>query len=54
MTITNGSTMATCPKNPKHRTSIVVNDGQVDASHLRYKEEDDDSGQQDGPDSAAS
>lgn len=39
MTGTNWSSLATCPKNPKHQTSIVVNDGQVDASLLRYKEE---------------
>ncbi len=31
--------MATCPKNPQHQTSIVVTDGKVDATLLRYKEE---------------
>jgi hypothetical protein len=39
MTGNNWSTLATCPKNPKHQTSIVVTDGRVDASLLRYKEE---------------
>jgi hypothetical protein len=39
MTGSNWSTMATCPKNPKHQASIVVTDGKVDASLLRYKEE---------------
>lgn len=41
MTGGNWSTMATCPRNSKHQTSIVVTDGQVDASQLRYKEEGD-------------
>jgi hypothetical protein len=40
MTGNNWSTLATCPKNPKHQTSIVVTDGKVDASLLRYKEDD--------------
>jgi hypothetical protein len=31
--------MATCPKNPKHQTSIVLTNGKVDASKLRYKDE---------------
>jgi len=41
MTGNSWSSMATCPKNPNHQTSIVVNDGKVDASELRYKEEGD-------------
>ena len=41
MTGNNWSTLATCPKNPKHQASIVVTDGKVDASLLRYKEEGD-------------
>jgi hypothetical protein len=44
MTGDHWSSMATCPKNPKHQTSIVVNDGKVDASQLRYKQEGDDAG----------
>ena len=39
MTGNSWSSMATCPKNPKHQTAIVVNDGKVDASELRYKDE---------------
>ena len=39
MTGNSWSSLATCPKDPKHQTSIVVNDGKVDASLLRYKEE---------------
>ena len=39
MTDSNWSSLATCPENPKHQTSIVVTDGKVDASELRYKEE---------------
>ncbi len=38
----NWSSMATCPKNPAHQTSIVVTDGKVDTSMLRYKEDGDD------------
>jgi hypothetical protein len=41
MTGNHWSSMASCPKNPEHRTSIVVTDGKVDASELRYKEDDD-------------
>ena len=33
-------TETVCPNNPKHQTSIVVTDGKVDASELRYKEEE--------------
>ncbi len=46
------SSLATCPKNPAHQTSIVVTDGQVDTTVLRYKEGDSDedgSGEPDGP-----
>jgi hypothetical protein len=39
MTGDHWSGLATCPVNPKHQTSIVVTDGKVDASDLRYKEE---------------
>ena len=38
MTGQNWSSLATCPINPKHQTSIVVTDGKVDASVLRYKD----------------
>ena len=40
MTGNHWSSMATCPKNPAHQTSIVVTEGKVDASELRYKEDD--------------
>jgi len=39
MTGNSWSSLATCPKNAQHQTSIVVNDGQVDASELRYKDD---------------
>jgi hypothetical protein len=39
MTGDSWSSMATCPLNPNHQTSIVVVGGKVDASELRYKEE---------------
>ncbi len=32
--------LATCPKNPAHQTSIVASEGKVDTSELRYREED--------------
>jgi hypothetical protein len=43
----NWSLLATCPKHPEHKTSLVVNAGKLDESELRYKdadknEEDDD------------
>jgi hypothetical protein len=44
MTGDHWSAMATCPKHPEHQTSIVVTDGKVDASELRYKEDGDDAG----------
>jgi hypothetical protein len=40
MTGSNLSTLATCPKNPKHQTFIVITDGKVDASLLRYREDE--------------
>ncbi len=40
MTGNHWSSMATCPKNPGHQTSIVVTDGKVDTSVLRYKQDD--------------
>ncbi len=48
MTGNHWSSMATCPKNPAHQTSIVVTDGKVDTSVLRYREEggDDADGEQ--------
>lgn len=48
MTGNNWSSLATCPKNPKHQTSIVVTDGKVDTSELRYKEEGDGDNNSDG------
>jgi hypothetical protein len=52
MTGSNWSAMGTCPKNPKHQTSIVVTDGKVDASELRYKDDDEtgDGGNEDDKD----
>ncbi len=46
MTGMNWSSIATCPKNPAHQTSIVVSDGKVDATLLRYKEEGGEGGDQ--------
>jgi hypothetical protein len=40
------SGIATCPINPQHHTAIVVTDGNVDASGLRYgQKSNDDSGE---------
>ncbi len=50
MTGTHWSSLATCPKNPTHQTSIVVTDGKVDTSVLRYKEEDVEDGETGGSD----
>ena len=41
MTGNHWTSMATCPKNPAHQTSIVVTDGKVDTSVLHDKEDDD-------------
>ena len=53
MTGDNWSPMATCPKHPEHQTSIVVTDGKVDASELRYKEEGGESDSGEGSSDAA-
>ena len=45
----NWSLLATCPKHPEHKTSLVVNDGKLDDSELRFKEEQkEDSEDEDG------
>jgi hypothetical protein len=40
--------MATCPEHPEHQTSIVVTDGKLDTSELRYQEEVGDDGKAGG------
>lgn len=43
----NWSLLATCPKHPEHKTSLVVNDGKLDDAELRFKEEEDKGGDND-------